>query len=137
MATPMKSSVAERRRPTPGDGLAALAVLACALLLFLRLRPTAGNFLTATVVLNNEVIARYDLTALTQPETLAVDNCPYPLRIRVEPGRIRVEESTCPGEDCAHTGWADTAGEQIICLPNQLVISVSGSTGNEIDAVTG
>ena len=137
MATPMKSSAADRRRPTLGDALVALAVLACALLLFFQLRPSTGNFLTATVVLDNEVIAQYDLSALSQAETLEVNSCPYPLCIRIEPGRIRVEESSCPGSDCVHTGWADASGEQIIGLPNRLVISVSGSAGNEIDAVTG
>lgn len=137
MATPMKLSAADRRRPTLGDGLVALAVAAAALLLFFQLRPKSGNFLSATVVLDSEIIAQYDLSALTQSELLEVDNCPYPLRIRVEPGRIRVEESGCPGADCVHTGWADRAGEQIICLPNRLVISLSGSGDKEIDAVTG
>lgn len=137
MAIPMKLSAADRRRPTLGDGLVALVVAAAALLLFFHLRPESGNFLSATVVLDSEIIARYDLSALTQPETLVVDDCPYPLRIQVEPGRIRVEESGCPGADCVHTGWADQAGEQIICLPNRLVISLSGNGDKEIDAVTG
>ena len=137
MATPMRLSAADRRRPTLGDALVAGGVLACALALFFALRPGEANFLTATVVLGNEVIAQYDLSAQAQAETLEVSGCPYPLRIRVEPGRIRVEESSCPGADCVHTGWADAPGEQIICLPNRLVISVSGSAGNEIDAVTG
>ena len=137
MGTPMRLSAADRRRPAPGDILVVLAVLACALAVFLLFRPAGGNFLTATVVLDNEEIARFALSTLSQPQTLEVTDCPYPLRIRVEPGRIRVEESGCPGGDCVHTGWADTAGEQIICLPNRLVITVSGSAGNQIDAVTG
>ena len=48
-----------RVRPTPWDGLVALAVAAFALFLLYLFRPAPGNFLTATVVLNNEVIAQY------------------------------------------------------------------------------
>ena len=133
----MKSSAADRRRPTLADGAVVLAVLAAALLVFFQLRPQGGNYLTAVIVLDQEEIARYDLSALDAPETLEISSCPYPLRVRIEPGRIRVEESACPGGDCVHTGWADAPGEQIICLPNRLIISVTGQASNPIDAVTG
>ena len=93
--------------------------------------------MTATVVLDGETIAQYDLTTLTEPVTLEVDGAPYPLTIQAEPGRIRILESSCPGQDCVHTGWADQAGQQIICLPNRLVISLEGGTTEKIDAVTG
>lgn len=133
----MRLSVADRRRPTPADGVLALAVLAAAVLLFFYLRPAQSNFLTAVVVIDQEEIARYDLSAVEQQESLEITDCPYPLRIQIAPGRIRVEESQCPGGDCVHTGWADAPGDQIVCLPNRLVISVSGSTGAPVDAVTG
>ena len=137
MATTMKSSAAGRRRPTWMDAAVALAVLLAALLLFWALRPVPSNFLTATVVLDNETLAQYDLNSLTGPVTLTVDQCPYPLTILAEPGRIRIESSACPGGDCVRTGWADTPGQQIICLPNRLVISLSGAGNPSIDAVTG
>lgn len=132
-----RSPAAERRRPTLWDLLVAILVAAAAVALLLALRQESGNFLTATVVLDGETIAQYDLTTLTEPVTLEVDGASYPLTIQAEPGRIRILESSCPGQDCVHTGWADQAGQQIICLPNRLVISLEGSTTEDIDAVTG
>ena len=134
---PMRPSAADRRRPVWGDGLVALLVAAAAVVLLFLFRPEGGNFLTATVVLEGETIARYDLSALAGPEELEVEGAAYPITIQAEPGRIRILESGCPGQDCVHTGWASQAGQQIICLPNRLVISLSGGASDDIDAITG
>ena len=45
--------------------------------------------------------------------------------------------SSCPGEDCVHTGWVSVSGGQIVCLPNRLIISVTGSEAPAVDGVTG
>ena len=133
----MRPSAADRRRPVWGDGLVALLVAAAAVVLLFLFRLEGGNFLTATVVLEGETIARYDLSALAGPEELEVEGAAYPITIQAEPGRIRILESGCPGQDCVHTGWASQAGQQIICLPNRLVISLSGGASDDIDAITG
>ena len=111
------------------------AAAAVALLFFLQ--PEESNFLTASVVLEGETIAEYELSTLTGPVTLVVDEAPYPLTIQAEPGRIRIAESACPSQDCVHTGWISRAGQQIICLPDKLVISLSGSGSQEFDAISG
>ena len=111
-----------------------MAAAAVALLFFLR--PAESNFLTASVVLEGELIAEYDLSALTGPVTITLEQTDYPLTIRLEPGRVCIVESACPSQDCVHTGWISRAGEQIICLPNRLVISLTGGQ-QEFDAVTG
>ena len=132
----MRSTAADRRRPTLWDGLLALLVAAAAAALLFFLRPAESNFLTASIVLDGETIGTYDLTGLTEPVTLTVDQADYPLTIRLEPGRVCIGESACPSQDCVHTGWISRAGEQIICLPNRLVISLTGGQ-QEFDAVTG
>lgn len=133
----MRSPAAERRRPTLWDGAAALLVAAAAAALLFFLQPEESNFLTASVVLEGETIAEYELSTLAGPVTLVVDEAPYPLTIQAEPGRIRIAESACPSQDCVHTGWISRAGQQIICLPDQLVISLSGSGSQEFDAISG
>ena len=95
-----------------------------------------GGRLTAEVALDGRVVARFELDRLDRPEKLELD-APYPLTVEVQPGRIRISESECPGGDCVHTGWISRAGSQIICLPNRLVISVTGDAHQEFDAVTG
>ncbi|UQT48164.1 NusG domain II-containing protein [Flavonifractor plautii] len=100
---PMRSPAAERRLPTLPDGVVALLVAAAAVAL---LFSSAGGeqLLTASVVLEGETIAEYELSTLTGPVTLVVDEAPYPLTIQAEPGRIRIAESACPSQDCVHTG---------------------------------
>ena len=68
--------------------------------------------------------------------TITLEQTDYPLTLRLEPGRVCIGESACPSQDCVHTGWISRAGEQIICLPNRLVISLTGGQ-QEFDAVTG
>lgn len=132
----MRSSAADRVRPTPLDALVALAVLAAAAAILFAFRPKSGNFLTARIVLDNELVAELPLSALTQSVTLDVPGARYPITVEAEQGRVRVSHSECPSQDCVHTGWVSRSGGQIICLPNRLVITVTGG-GADADAVTG
>lgn len=133
----MRSSAAERRRPTLLDGLVVLLVLAAAGLIFWQFRPAPGNFLTATVVLNHVTVAEYPLSELTGPVTLDVPGAEYPITLEADRDRIRILHSECPGRDCVHTGWVSRDRGQIVCLPNRLVISITGSQDPVIDGVTG
>ena len=138
MAIPVKPPAAERLRPTPWDALIAALVLGAAVLLALSLRPAPAGPLTAVITLDGQIVAQYELDRLTEPAALPVGG-PYPLVVEAEPGRIRIAESACPGGDCLRSGWADRAGDRIICLPNRLVISLTGGEEAvpEFDAVSG
>lgn len=86
----MRSSAAERTRPTFWDALVVLAVLAAAGSLLFLFRPRSGNFLTARIVLDHELVAEIELTALTGPVTLEVPARPIPSlwrRSRAHPDR--------------------------------------------------
>ena len=132
----MRSSAADRVRPTPLDALVALAVLAAAAAILFAFRPKSGNYLTARIVLDNELVAELPLSALSETVTLDVPGARYPITVEAENGRVRVSHSECPSQDCVHTGWVSRSGGQIICLPNRLVITVTGG-GADADAVTG
>ena len=84
----MRSPAAERRRPTLLDGAAALLVAAAAVALLFFLQPEESNFLTASVVLEGETIAEYELSTLTGPVTLVVDEAASASR------RVRVPART-------------------------------------------
>ena len=49
----------------------------------------------------------------------------------------RVAESDCPGQDCVHTGTITRAGQSIVCLPEQVVVQLTGGGGGGPDAVLG
>ena len=125
-----------RVRPTPWDGLVALAVAAFALFLLYLFRPAPGNFLTATVVLNNEVIAQYPLSSLSEPVTLYLEELDYPLTIQAERGRIRISQANCPDQVCVRQGRIQYQEETIVCLPHRLVVRIEGGPAPPEDAVT-
>lgn len=133
----MNSSAAERTRPAPLDALVVLAVLAGAALLLWNFRPTEGNFLSVSVVLDNVAVAEYELSAVAEPFTFDVPGAPYPITLEVDHNRIRVGHSSCPSQDCVRTGWVSRSGGQIVCLPNKLVVSIRGTQAPEIDGVVG
>ena len=133
----MRSPAAERRRPTVWDGLVVLAVVLFAGALVFLLRPSESSAVTAVVTLDGQVVAQYRLDQLMEPVTLTLEEAPYPLTIQAEQGRICIAHSDCPSQDCVRTGWISHPGQQIICLPNRLVISLSGTETDGFDAVTG
>lgn len=133
----MRSPAAERRRPTVWDGLVVLAVVLFAGALVFLLRPLESSAVTAVVTLDGQVVAQYRLDQLTEPVALTLEEAPYPLTIQAEEGRICIAHSDCPSQDCVRTGWISRPGQQIICLPNRLVISLSGTEPDDFDAVTG
>lgn len=60
----------------------------------------------------------------------------YSLRVVVEDGRVWVEDSTCPDLVCQKHAPISQAGEQIVCLPHRLVITVVGEEA-QADAAVG
>ena len=133
----MRSPAAERHRPTLWDGLVVLAVVLLAGVLVFLLRPSDSSAVTAVVTLDGAVVAQYRLDQLEEPATLTLQEASYPLTIQAEQGRICIAHSDCPSQDCVRTGWISRPGQQIICLPNRLIISLSGAETDGFDAVTG
>ena len=133
----MKSS--PKLRPNGWDGLLAAVVLALAVaggVLFWTGGGDAGA-LTAVVSVDGAETERVTLAGLTAPEERIYTHNGYTLHVTFTAGSAQVTASDCPTQDCVHTGWASRAGQQLICLPNRLVIALEGETSEGIDAVTG
>lgn len=45
----------------------------------------------------------------------------------IENGTARVENADCPDKLCEHFGKIRYSGQSIICLPNKLAVSISGT----------
>ena len=56
--------------------------------------------------------------------------------IEVKDGRVRVVESPCLQKICVNTGWINRAGQNIICLPNKVLVTIEGKESLRIDAVS-
>lgn len=121
------------------DALAAAFVLLLAAVVFFSFYGRGGNegALTATISLDGETIGVYPLTTLREELLLTPEGLSYPLTIRLTADGAEVTQSTCPSLDCQHTGHISRRGESIICLPNKLVIRLSGGSDDGVDAVLG
>jgi len=57
--------------------------------------------------------------------------------IVVEDGAVRIDTSCCPHRICVRMGSLRAPGEVAVCVPNRLVVSVTGGSGQaEFDGVT-
>ena len=114
--------------------LLALAGAGCAA--FLLLHP-AGEGTVARITLDGAVVEEIDLSAVTQGYTFTVEGPGgFSNTIQVEPGRIRVLEAGCPDQVCVHQGYISDGTVPIVCLPNRLVIEITGG-GDSLDAAAG
>ncbi|MDE5933686.1 MAG: NusG domain II-containing protein [Lachnospiraceae bacterium] len=52
-----------------------------------------------------------------------------------ENGEVRMIQSSCPDLICVHHKPVSGTGENIICLPHELVIEIMGAQENELDGV--
>ena len=60
----------------------------------------------------------------------------YENRIVIRDGKAAILESTCPGEDCVHSGWISQTGRSVVCLPNRVEVRIEGVSGaDDVDAV--
>ena len=122
----MKSS--PELRPNRYDALVALAVLALAVLLGMRVwtAPAQTGELTVTVSVDGQAVERVPLSSYAGAHTYTGNG--YTLTVRAADGALAVTESDCPGQDCVHTGRITRAGQSIVCLPEQVIVTLEGKT---------
>jgi len=96
----------------------------------------AANVGVAYVYQDGVLLRGIDLSAVSAPYEFTVDGAHGQNTIRVEPNRICVVAADCPDKTCVHQGWIANSLLPAVCLPNKLVIRISGAGGAAYDAVT-
>ena len=114
-----------------GDYLIVAVVLLCAGLLLLGF---AGKSVpqVLSVSVNEEELARYTLPFSSE---ISLDELLYPCTLVIDGTTVFLQDTTCPGHDCEICGAISQSGETIVCLPNRLLLTLSGGKSN-VDAVT-
>lgn len=125
-------------RPTWWDGAVAALVAALAVLsaVWYYGGLESSGPLTATILHRGQVVRTVRLDRLTEELTVPVEGT-YHLTVTLDKTGVRVSESDCPGQDCVHTGVITRAGQSIVCLPEQVVVQLSGGGSGGPDAVLG
>ena len=49
--------------------------------------------------------------------------------------RVRVVKADCPDQLCVKQGWIEKAGDQLLCIPNQLLVEIRSKGADVIDTV--
>ena len=89
--------------------------------------------LSVTVSQNGHEIRRIGLTPAGERTEVSLDGA----KAAVENGRVCMLDSTCPDKVCVKTGWISGAGQSIVCVPNRIIIKISGNNRPAADAVSG
>jgi len=116
---------------TWGDKLLMVSLLVLSLLSIVLVDRFVGQGSVAVVEVDGQQVYRLDLSVDGQK---AVNGPLGDATIEVRDSRIRVVSSPCPYKLCVRMGWARTAGDVIVCVPNRVVIRVEGE--GDVDAVT-
>ncbi len=106
----------------------AILAVAAVILAFQFFRQGNGEQLVEISV-DGEVFGTYDLT---DDQTIKIGNTN---RVVIEDGAARMEWADCPDQICVNHRAVSKNGESIICLPNQVVVTVVSSEESGLDAV--
>lgn len=86
---------------------------------------------------DGEIIYTIDLRAVTHPYEIPVKSEDGFNTILVENGKISVSDASCPDKLCIKQGIITNGSYPIVCLPNNLIISIKYShNNNDIDIIS-
>lgn len=117
-----------------GDIIIIISVIISALLIFFITSDMLiyeSDVIFVEINLNGDII--HKLSIEDDVEILVEDN--YQNLVVIEGNSVKVINSTCPDGVCENFGNIQKEGQTIICMPNKLIIQISG-TQTEIDVIT-
>ena len=113
------------------DKLLIVIVVCVALCAFLAHQIIGGDGAgKVTVKVNGELKGTY---SLAEDQTIEINGGTNILQIKN--GKADMTEADCPDQLCVHQKAISRTGESIICLPNQVVVSVQGSKEGKLDGI--
>ena len=110
--------------------IASLLLLSVLVLLISQLTRSEGASVTVTV--DGVTVGEYPLSRNAEYTINGGTNI-----LTVKDGVAFMSYSSCPDHVCENTGKAKYVGEQIVCLPNKVTVTISGEiTDDAVDFVS-
>lgn len=78
--------------------------------------------------------ALYGTYSLSENQTIEIRQKNHINKITIKDGAVQMSYSSCRNQVCVKAGKADSANQSIVCLPNRVMVEVTGGEG-EYDAV--
>ena len=85
------------------------------------------------VTVEGKEFGTYDLN---RDQTVDIKSGDHINRIIIEDGTVRMVEANCHNHVCIQQGKKSRVNETIICLPNRVMVRITGEEA-EVDAVSG
>lgn len=127
----MKSKISLKFKWRDALIIAAALLLAAAVFLLTLPKNSEGR-LFAEITQNGKLLASLPLD--TDAEYIV--NGDYQNTVTISDGSVFFSTSTCPNEDCVHTGKLTKAGQLAVCLPNGVTVRIVGENA-DVDAIAG
>jgi len=116
---------AESRRFTPFDLLLVAGVVTLAVFLIMSsIAKASGPGKTAIVEVNGHEVMKI---SLLENRDYTVEGFRGKSSISVRDGQISMTDSDCPDKLCVKMGWISNNDTSVICLPNRVVIRITGT----------
>ena len=80
-----------------------------------------------------------DTTALPADDDIIALGEDEHVKLELKDNKIRFLETDCPDKICVRTGFISKVGQSAVCLPNRIVVKITGGNGNEtgVDGIAG
>ena len=85
----------------------------------------------ANIYQDGKLLRTIDLSQVKTEESFVIEGkngCSN--TIAIAPGKISVQNATCPDHVCINQGWIQDGVYPIVCLPNKLVIRIENDSNN-------
>lgn len=115
------------------DKFLIVSLLSLALLFFLH-QPIASQP-ARQVFISVDGIIKYKLPHSSEPTTLLIEGAHGQLTLVADPQGFYVQSADCPDHDCQRMGAISHYPQQIVCLPNKVVIFFPDPQDSELDAI--
>lgn len=63
---------------------------------------------------------------LTEDRILEIKGPLGHTEIEIKNGKIRIKKAPCRDKICIKQGWISSSGESLICLPNRVMVNITG-----------
>lgn len=111
-----------------------LASLLSAAIVSRRIFFNDGTHASAQCVISVSGVTVHTLQLPAVQTTLAVNGRLGPSTIQVDGRKVRMLQAPCPGHVCVKQGWIKHPGQNIACVPGNILIRIEGTA--PLDAVT-
>lgn len=127
-----------RLRLHKGDFLILVLILLLAAGASLPYLLSPSNILYCIVQQDKKIVRRIRLAQGYQ-ESFTISGAHGDVEVEIDGLRVRILQAQCPDQVCVQTGWLTHTYQSAVCLPNRVIVQLTGENQREddLDAIVG